>query len=162
MTTPPSEPDAYAGSGGSDRDVRDWSVPPAVPGWSAGQHFYTGPVFDDTGWHIDLSGIDWGDESDSEPDYDDEPSRRDRPPRRRATLRFRNPGPDARNGYAQPPGPAAGGPGGSSPRASADTTQRYPRPTGPASGQPGYPGYDYRPDGPPARGGRSSGRHAFR
>jgi putative peptidoglycan lipid II flippase len=54
MTTPVSGSDPYAESGGSDRDVR-----PAVPGWSAGQDWYTGPVYDDTGWHIDLSNVSW-------------------------------------------------------------------------------------------------------
>src|SRR5271166_5678138 len=52
MTPPESDP--YADAGGSD-----WEVRPAVPGWSAGQDFYTGPLFDDTGWHIDLSNVDW-------------------------------------------------------------------------------------------------------
>ena len=51
--TPP-ETDPYADGGGSA-----WEVQPAVPGWSAGQDFYTGPLFDDTGWHIDLSNVDW-------------------------------------------------------------------------------------------------------
>ena len=54
MTTPVSGSDPYADSGGSGRDVR-----PAVPGWSAGQDWYTGPVYDDTGWHIDLSNVNW-------------------------------------------------------------------------------------------------------
>ncbi len=52
MTTPESDP--YAESGGSD-----WEVRPAVPGWNVGQDFLTGPIFDDTGWHIDLSNVDW-------------------------------------------------------------------------------------------------------
>ena len=55
MTTGVPEPDSYPDSGG-----RGWDVRPAVPGWSAGQD-YTGPLFDDTGWHIDLSDVDWGD-----------------------------------------------------------------------------------------------------
>ena len=50
--TPP-ESDRYGEGAGSDWDVR-----PAVPGWSAGQD-YTGPLFDDTGWQIDLSNVDW-------------------------------------------------------------------------------------------------------
>jgi putative peptidoglycan lipid II flippase len=49
----PPESDRYAEGGASD-----WEVRPAVPGWSAGQD-YTGPLFDDTGWHIDLSNVDW-------------------------------------------------------------------------------------------------------
>jgi putative peptidoglycan lipid II flippase len=52
MTTPESDP--YAESGGSN-----WEVQPGVPGWNAGQDWYTGPVYDDTGWHIDLSNVDW-------------------------------------------------------------------------------------------------------
>jgi putative peptidoglycan lipid II flippase len=52
MTTPESDP--YADQGESD-----WQVRPAVPGWSVGQDFLTGPIFDDTGWHIDLSNVDW-------------------------------------------------------------------------------------------------------
>jgi putative peptidoglycan lipid II flippase len=163
MSTPPSEPDPYPGSGGSEQDVRDWTVRPAVPGWSAGQQFYTGPVFDDTGWHIDLSGVDWGDE----PEADDEPPRqRDRSGRRRTTLRFRNHGPPG-NGYAPPPTPAVD---------PADITQRYAPP--PADGrQPGYADFDGSadapatrrrrpdpggrgPDGQPTRSDRPSGRHA--
>jgi len=54
MTTPEPGSDSYADSGGSD-----WDVQPAVPGWSAGQDWYTGPVYDDTGWHIDLSNVNW-------------------------------------------------------------------------------------------------------
>jgi putative peptidoglycan lipid II flippase len=167
MSTPPSEPDPYPGSGGSEQDVHDWTVRPAVPGWSAGQQFYTGPVFDDTGWHIDLSGVDWGDEpeaADNEP-----PPRRDRSGRRRTTLRFRNHGPPPANGYAPPPRPAAD---------PADIAQRHAPPL-PADGrQPRYAdfddsadapatrrrrlreGPDGRPDGEPTRGDRPSGRHA--
>ena len=63
MTTGVPEPDSYPDSGG-----RGWDVRPAVPGWSAGQD-YTGPLFDDTGWHIDLSDVDWGD--DTGRDYQD-------------------------------------------------------------------------------------------
>src|ERR1700739_4714509 len=55
MTTGVPESDSYPDSGG-----RGWDVRPAVPGWNAGQD-YTGPLFDDTGWHIDLSDVDWGD-----------------------------------------------------------------------------------------------------
>ena len=55
MTTGGPESDSYPDSGG-----RGWDVRPAVPGWNAGQD-YTGPLFDDTGWHIDLSDVDWGD-----------------------------------------------------------------------------------------------------
>ncbi len=148
MSTPPSEPDPYPGSGGSEQDVQDWTVRPAVPGWNAGQQFYTGPAFDDTGWHIDLSGVDWGDE---EPEPDDEPvpRQRDRSGRRRATLRFRNHGPPG-NGYAPPPVSAA---------SPADITQHYaPRPPAPDGRQPGYPDFDRGPDAPQTRRGRPSGR----
>ncbi len=55
MTTGRPESDPYGDSGD-----RDWNPRPAVPGWTAGQD-YTGPLFDDTGWHIDLSDVDWGD-----------------------------------------------------------------------------------------------------
>jgi hypothetical protein len=55
MTSRGPEPDPYA------------DVYPAVPGWtSAGQDFYTGPLYDDTGWHIDLSDVDWGRKGDSD------------------------------------------------------------------------------------------------
>jgi len=55
MSTGVPESDPYADSGD-----RGWEVQPAVPGWTAtGQDFYTGPVYDDTGWHIDLSDVDW-------------------------------------------------------------------------------------------------------
>jgi putative peptidoglycan lipid II flippase len=148
MSTPPSEPDPYPGSGGPEQDVRDWAVRPAVPGWSAGQQLYTGPVFDDTGWHIDLSGVDWGD--DAEPD-DDEPLRqRDRSGRRRTTLRFRNHGPPAGNGYAPPPRPAAD---------PADITQRHAPPLPAADGrQPRYADLDRGPEAPADRRGRLAGR----
>jgi len=146
MTTPPSEPDPYGGSGGPDQDVRDWAVQPGVPGWTAGQQLYAGPVFDDTGWHIDLSGVDWG----QEPEADDEGGEPIRPHerqgRRRTTLRFRNSSRPAGNGYG-PPDPA-------------DAAERYGSPAPPADAEPGYRDYDNRTDAPPARRGRSSGRHA--
>jgi putative peptidoglycan lipid II flippase len=162
MSTPPSEHDPYPGTGGPEQDVHDWAVRPAVPGWSAGQQFYTGPVFDDTGWHIDLSGVDWGDEP--EPDGDEAPWQRDRSGRRRTTLRFRNHGPPG-NGYAPPPRPAVD---------PADISQRH-APPQPADGrQPRYADFDGSadapvgrrrraagvPDGQPTRGDRPSGRHA--
>ncbi len=55
MTTPGPESDPY------------FDVQPAVPGWSAGQDFYTGPLYDDTGWHIDVSNVDWGSRGSAEP-----------------------------------------------------------------------------------------------
>jgi putative peptidoglycan lipid II flippase len=162
MSTPPSEPDPYPSSGGPEQDGHDWTVRPAVPGWSAGQQFYTGPVFDDTGWHIDLSGVDWGDEAEA---ADDEPPRqRDRSGRRRTTLRFRNHGPPG-NGYAPPPRPAAD---------PADITQRHAPPQHADGRQRPYADIDGTADAPPTRrrraggvpdaqptrGDRPSGRHA--
>src|SRR5215813_10683438 len=77
MTTgrPESDPDGDSGD-------RDWNPRPAVPGWTAGQD-YTGPLFDDTGWHLDLSGVDWGDSG--EHDWPD-----DRAAGADATFRFRS------------------------------------------------------------------------
>ena len=75
MTT--GRPDPYGDSGD-----RGWNPRPAVPGWTAGQD-YTGPLFDDTGWHIDLSDVDWGDNA--EGDWaDDGAAGAD------ATFRFKN------------------------------------------------------------------------
>ncbi len=147
MSTPPSEPDPYPGSGGPEQDVRDWTIRPAVPGWSAGQQFYTGPAFDDTGWHIDLSGVDWGDEP--EPS-DGEPRQRDRSGRRRTTLRFRNHGPPPENGYAPPPRPATD---------PADVTQRHAPPLPAADGgRPHYADFDGGPEAPATRRRRPGGR----
>jgi putative peptidoglycan lipid II flippase len=64
MTTGRPESDPYGDSG-----ERGWNPRPAVPGWTAGQD-YTGPLFDDTGWHIDLSDVDWGDNTG--PDWADD------------------------------------------------------------------------------------------
>jgi len=64
MTTGRPESDPYGDSGD-----RGWNPRPAVPGWTAGQD-YTGPLFDDTGWHIDLSDVDWGDNTG--PDWSDD------------------------------------------------------------------------------------------
>src|SRR5258708_21657754 len=75
MTTGRPESDPYGDDHG--RNPR-----PAVPGWSAGQD-YTGPLFDDTGWHIDLSDVDWGDSG--EHDWAD-----DRADGANATFRFEN------------------------------------------------------------------------
>jgi putative peptidoglycan lipid II flippase len=75
MTTGRPESDPYGDSGD-----RGWNPRPAVPGWTAGQD-YTGPLFDDTGWHIDLSDVDWGD--DGGPDWAD-----DRDAGADATFRF--------------------------------------------------------------------------
>src|SRR5215472_12187603 len=178
MSTPPSEPDPYAGSGGSDEDVRrDWVVRPAVPGWSAGPNTYAGPSFDDTGWHIDLSGVDW--DQPPEPDYGpDESPRRDPGRGNRTTLRFRHHGSSTENGAAGSPG---GGHPESPPRERPSPRDGYggPQPrdrygapprqafTGPPPGPPGMPGptgqpgYEYPPDAPPARRHRpGSGRHA--
>ena len=164
MTTPVPEPDPYAGSGGSDPDVwEDLAVRPAVPGWTAGQEFYTGPIYDDTGWHIDLSGVDWGRESD--PDQDSWPPSppHDGTPTRRPTLRFRSPGPPRGNGAAgdypgspSRPGPTDGYAGDAS---QPDALGRYQRPP-PQAGTPGgYAGPDGAADARPQRS-RSGGRHA--
>jgi murein biosynthesis integral membrane protein MurJ len=152
MSTPPSEPDPYAGSGGSDQDVRsDWVVRPAVPGWSAGPNTYAGPSFDDTGWHIDLSGVDW--DRPPEPDYGpDESPRRDPGRGHRTTLRFRHHGPSTGNGTGGPPGGYSSPP----PR----DNYRAPPPQG-LAGPPGRTGYEYPPDTPTVRRPRpGSGRHA--
>ena len=62
MTTPESEPDPYAGG-----ESQSWRTQPVVPGWTAGQDWYAGPHYDDTGWHIDLSNVDWGDDARYDP-----------------------------------------------------------------------------------------------
>lgn len=170
MSTPPSESDRYAGSGdsdGSDQDVRsDWVVRPAVPGWSAGPNTYAGPSFDDTGWHIDLSGVDW--DQPLEPDYGPEPSRRrDTTRGQRTTLRIRHHGPSAgnggapaREGYSDPPTrqePRPRDDYGGPPRDNygPPPPQAY---TGPPAGRTGY---EYPPDAPTVRRPRpGSGRHA--
>jgi len=90
MTTGVPESDSYPDSGD-----RGWDVRPAVPGWSAGQD-YTGPLFDDTGWHIDLSDVDWGADPGRER-ADDWTSGDER------TSRFENQDHQGRNGV----GPAA-------------------------------------------------------
>ncbi|HUB42387.1 MAG TPA: murein biosynthesis integral membrane protein MurJ [Streptosporangiaceae bacterium] len=92
MTTGVPESDSYPDSGG-----RGWDVRPAVPGWSAGQDL-TGPLFDDTGWHIDLSDVDWGDDSgrDRVDDWADEGNR---------TFRFE----DRDHQHGNGAGPAAAG-----------------------------------------------------
>src|SRR5215469_10845868 len=92
MTTGVPEPDPYPDSGG-----RGWDVRPAVPGWGAGQD-YTGPLFDDTGWHLDLSDVDWGD--DPGPDRAD-----DRADSGNRTFRFEDQDHQHRNGA----GPATAG-----------------------------------------------------
>src|SRR5215475_8335060 len=173
MSTPPSEPDRYAGSGGSDgsdQDVRrDWIVRPAVPGWSAGPNTYAGPSFDDTGWHIDLSGVDW--DHPPEPDYGpDEFRRRDPDRSHRTTLRFRHHGSSAGNGapgtYSGSPPRERPPPRDGSPRdgyGGPPPTDRYGAPPRQAytGTQPGQAGYEYPPDAPTVRRSRpGSGRHA--
>ncbi|HUA41058.1 MAG TPA: murein biosynthesis integral membrane protein MurJ [Streptosporangiaceae bacterium] len=85
MTTGRPESDPYGDSGD-----RDWNPRPAVPGWTAGQD-YTGPLFDDTGWHIDLSDVDWGDNTGR--DWAD-----DRTAGADAAFRFKNQDPYGGNG----------------------------------------------------------------
>src|SRR5215468_9320481 len=91
MTTGRPESDPYGDSGD-----RGWNPRPAVPGWTAGQD-YTGPLFDDTGWHLDLSGVDWGDSG--EHDWPD-----DRAAGADGTFRFRNQ--DHQRGNGAGPGTA--------------------------------------------------------
>ncbi len=82
---PDSDPHADSGDRGFD-------VQPAVPGWSAGQDWYTGPIYDDTGWNIDLSNVEWaGNRKDSD---------RDRPGGGSPTLRFGDHDLRDRNGAA--------------------------------------------------------------
>jgi hypothetical protein len=87
MTTGRPESDPYPDSGD-----RDWSPRPAVPGWTAGQD-YTGPLFDDTGWHIDLSDVDWGDNAGGD-------RAADRAAGAEAPFRFDNHDHQGRNGAA--------------------------------------------------------------
>ena len=54
MSTGTPESDPYTDSGD-----RGWEVQPGVPGWTGAGQDFTGPVYDDTGWHIDLSDVDW-------------------------------------------------------------------------------------------------------
>jgi putative peptidoglycan lipid II flippase len=68
MPTPESDP--YAVDSAADLRPRR-GVQPGVPGWSMGQDSYTSPIYDDTGWHIDLSGVDWAGKP---AEYDDGPS----------------------------------------------------------------------------------------
>src|SRR5215469_4434874 len=183
MSTPPSEPHRHAGPGSADGpdedDRRDWAVRPAVPGWGAGQNTYAGPSFDDTGWHIDLSGVDW--DQPPEPDYGPDPSRpRDSGRGHRTTLRFRHHGPASGNGGASPggyrePRPRQGprpqdGTGGPPARDGYGEPPppdgyRAPPPQAFSGPPPGRQGYDYAPDAPterrPRPGSRpGSGRHA--
>ncbi len=83
------ESEPYADSG-----ERGWDVQPAVPGWSAGQDWYTGPIYDDTGWHIDLSDVDWA----GSPRRD----KGDQPARGSATMRFERQDLESGNGAAPP------------------------------------------------------------
>ncbi|MFY9888878.1 MAG: hypothetical protein WAK71_11270, partial [Streptosporangiaceae bacterium] len=84
------ESEPYADSG-----ERGWDVQPAVPGWSAGQDWYTGPIYDDTGWHIDLSDVDWA----GSPRRD---KGADQPAGGSATTRFERQDLESGNGAAPP------------------------------------------------------------
>jgi putative peptidoglycan lipid II flippase len=79
MTTPGPEPGRPPAT-----DERPSAVqPPAWSGW------YTGPAFDDTAWHLDLTGVDWGDhEAASDDDWQDEPLEPITDPRWKAQPRF--------------------------------------------------------------------------
>jgi putative peptidoglycan lipid II flippase len=79
MTTPGPEPGRPPAT-----DERTSAVqPPAWSGW------YTGPAFDDTAWHLDLTGVDWGDhEGGSDGDWPDGPPEPVTDPRWKAQSRF--------------------------------------------------------------------------
>ncbi len=97
MTTPGPEPDPR------------WDVQAAVPGWSLGQDFYTGPIYDDSGWHLDLSDVDWGQNAKGNPRAGTAPA----PP---ATFRYeRNVVTPAPAGYERSPGPLRRAPPGGTP-----------------------------------------------
>jgi putative peptidoglycan lipid II flippase len=51
--TPEPEPNAAAG----DRSRNDRR---AAPDWNVDQDWYAGPAYEDTGWHLDLSDVNWG------------------------------------------------------------------------------------------------------
>jgi len=55
MTRGKPEPDPNAAAGDRGRNDRH-----AVPGWSVDQDWHAGPGYEDTGWHLDLSDVDWG------------------------------------------------------------------------------------------------------
>jgi putative peptidoglycan lipid II flippase len=108
MTTPGPEPDPR------------WDVQAAVPGWSLGQDFYTGPIYDDTGWHLDLSDVDWGQNAKANPRAGTAPA----PP---ATFRYeRNVVTPAPAGYERSPGPPAPRPAGRHARHARPAEPRYP------------------------------------
>jgi len=70
MTRGKPEPDPNAAAGNRGRNDRR-----AVPGWNVDQDWYTGPAYEDTGWHLDISDVDWGRSpgpQGSEPGFDDE------------------------------------------------------------------------------------------
>src|SRR5215472_3936827 len=84
MTTPGPESDPYAAPDSDPyaaTERHDWRYQPVVPSWSAGQDWNAGPQYDDTGWQIDLSNVDWG--ADARPRQ-----REDRPRRRGAPSQY--------------------------------------------------------------------------
>jgi putative peptidoglycan lipid II flippase len=130
-----SSPGPESGRPSTSEDYR-WPAQP--PAWS---DFYTGPVYDDTGWFLDLSGVDWGD-NEADEEWHDGPAGPVTDPRRR-TRRGHRPrlgsyddAPPARDGWLQDGNAPASGSG--------------------ATGRAPHHDYSGRPDGP--GGGR--GRHA--
>jgi putative peptidoglycan lipid II flippase len=89
-----SSPGPDSGRPSTSEDYRWTGQPPA---WS---DFYTGPVYDDTGWFLDLSGVDWG---------DDETGDEDAPQEGNGTASGRGAPALAPRDYAgRPAGPAGG------------------------------------------------------
>jgi putative peptidoglycan lipid II flippase len=144
MTTPRPESGTPPATGD-----RGWNG--QAPGWS---DWYTGPAYDDTGWFLDLSGVDWGDQQ-----ANDEDNWSEQPPEPATDWRLRAQRHD-------PSGPAAGRdatfsrPGsfregngrpsarGISPRDETRATRR----------SPPLPPRDY--SGPPSGSAEGRGRHA--
>ncbi|HYK29914.1 MAG TPA: murein biosynthesis integral membrane protein MurJ [Streptosporangiaceae bacterium] len=104
MTTPGPESDPYAAPDSDPyaaTERHDWRYQPVVPSWSAGQDWNAGPQYDDTGWQIDLSNVDWG--ADAGPRQ-----REDRPRRRGAPSQYEDlqDGNGVRPAYRRPRRPA--------------------------------------------------------
>src|SRR5215469_9029977 len=104
MTTPGPESDPYAAHDSDPyaaTERHDWRYQPVVPSWSAGQDWNAGPQYDDTGWQIDLSNVDWG--ADAGPRQ-----REDRPRRRSAPSQYEDlqDGNGVRPAYRRPRRPA--------------------------------------------------------
>jgi putative peptidoglycan lipid II flippase len=135
-------------------DERDWG--PQPPAW------YTGPIYDDTGWFLDLSGVDWGDrDNPQEDDWPEEAAEPATDPRLRAQRGYPSGPADGltvphayREGNGRPSG--HGLPQGEGLRAPRGTPPRPQREhSGPSSG-PGTRGRHARaePTRPLPQGGR--------